>query len=254
SGVARAARDRHCPGGCATVKAMKVLATGLVLCVAAAAMGGGCKERGEGKTEGADQPVPVRLAPARAGPVQRHVDVVGTLFGDEEATVSAKVPGRIVRIARDVGDRAAPGETLAQIDKTDYDLAVAQKKMAAGAALAKLGLSEMPPADFDLAKVPTVERARLQSANAQAKFERGKRLHDQQPPLMSDQDFADLETAYAVAKSNSDVELLTARALLAEARTRQSELEIETQRLRDTTVSAPIPTTQATTTAPASRA
>ena len=48
--------------------------------------------------------------------------------------------------------------------------------------------AEMPPADFDLAKVPTVERARLQSANAQAKFDRGKRLHDQQPPLMSDQD------------------------------------------------------------------
>jgi len=88
---------------------MKVLATGLVLCVAAAAIGGGCKERAEGKTEGADQPAPVRLAAARAGPVQRYVDVVGTLFGDEEATVSAKVPGRIVQVARDVGDRVAPG-------------------------------------------------------------------------------------------------------------------------------------------------
>src|SRR5436309_845451 len=121
----------------------------------------GCKDRAaEGKAERASETVAVTLAPAHAGPVQRHVDVVGTLFGDEEATVSAKVPGRIVQIAKDVGDRVAPGQTLAQIDKTDYDLAVAQKKMAAGAALAKLGLSEMPPADFDLAKVPTVERAR----------------------------------------------------------------------------------------------
>src|SRR5438552_2653660 len=201
---------------------MKVSAILMVLLTAAALLGG-CKDRADARAERAAETVTVTLAPAHAGPVQRHVDVVGTLFGDEEATVSAKVPGRIVRIARDVGDRVAPGETLAQIDKTDYDLAVAQKKMAAAAALAKLGLVDMPPADFDLAKVPTVERARLQSANAQAKFERGKRLHDQQPPLMSDQDFADLETAYAVAKSNSDVELLTARSLLAQPRTPQRD-------------------------------
>src|SRR5439155_24641367 len=107
------------------------------------------------------------------------------------------------------------GETLAQIDKTDYDLAAAQKEMAVKAAVAKLGLSELPGESFDLTKVPTVERARLQSANAQAKYERGKRLHDPDPPLMSDQDFADLQTAYEVAKSNYDVELLTARSLLA---------------------------------------
>jgi RND family efflux transporter MFP subunit len=240
---------------------MKALATVLVLMVAATSVGG-CKDRPAdarpARAEGDGEAVTVKLAPARSGPVQRHVDVVGTLFGDEEATVSAKVPGRIAQVFHDVGDRVAPGATLAQIEKTDYDLAVAQKRMAVSAALAKLGLAEMPPGDFDLAKVPTVERARLQGANARAKFERGKSLHDQQPPLMSDQDFADLQTAYEVAKSNFDVELLTARSLLAEARARQSELEQESQRLRDTTVSAPMPTTRATTTtattAPASRA
>ncbi|MEO6435840.1 MAG: efflux RND transporter periplasmic adaptor subunit [Tepidisphaeraceae bacterium] len=199
----------------------------------------GCKEKAASRAERAGDPVTVTLASSRVGPVQRQVEVVGTLHGDEEATVSAKVPGRIVQIARDVGDRAPAGEPLAQIERTDYDLAVAQKQMAVQASLAKLGLVDLPPVDFDLAKVPTVERARLQSANVQAKFERGRKLHEQKPPLISDQDFADLQTAFEVARSNHDVELLTARALLADARARQSELNQETQRLSDTTVRAP---------------
>src|SRR5438552_1389846 len=163
---------------------MKVSAI-LTILLAIAGFACGCKDRAaEGKAERAAKTVTITLAPARAGPVQRHVDVIRTLFSNEETTVSAKVPNRIMQIAKDVGDRVAPGETLAQIDKTNYDLAVAQKQMAAAAALAKLGLANMPPSDFDLALVPTIVRARLQSANTQAKFERGKRLHDPQPPLM----------------------------------------------------------------------
>lgn len=203
---------------------------------------------GRGGAERKQDAVAVTVAPALVAPVQRTVQVTGTLFGDEEATVSAKVPGRIVSILRDVGDRTTSGEPLAQIDKIDYELAVAQKQMAMQASLAKLGLSELPGDDFDLNQVPTVERARLQSANAEAKFNRGRQLFEQKPPLISEQDFADLKTAFAVARSNYDVELLTARALLADARAARSDLQLESQRLRDTTIRAPEPVTAPATT------
>ena len=207
----------------------------------------GCGEdRAAARTEHPPEPVAVTLESSRVGPVQRQVEVVGTLYGDEEATVSAKVPGRIVQIAADVGDRVEAGQPLAQIERTDYELSAAQKRMAVQAALAKLGLRELPPPDFDLTKVPTVERARLQAANAEAKFERGRKLHEQKPPLMSDQDFADLQTAFEVARSNHDVELLTAQSLVADARALQSELDQELQRLTDTTVRAPQPSLVAT--------
>jgi multidrug efflux pump subunit AcrA (membrane-fusion protein) len=198
----------------------------------------GC-ERAAAKRAPKAEAVSVSVAMSTVGPVQREVEIVGTLYGDEEATVSAKVPGRIVQIARDVGDRAAPGEPLAQIDKTDYELAVAQKEMAVAAALAKLGLSTLPQANFDPTTVPTVERSRLESENAKAKLNRAQQLFDQKPPLISEQDYADIKTAYEGAKSNYDVELLTARAQVAEARARQSELDAELQRLRDATVRAP---------------
>jgi multidrug efflux pump subunit AcrA (membrane-fusion protein) len=191
------------------------------------------------KDQRKQDPIAVTVTPAIVAPIQRTVEITGTLFGDEEATVSAKVPGRIVGILRDVGDRIAAAQPLAQIDKTDYELAVAQKQMAMQASLAKLGLADMPDESFDLNKVPTVERARLQSANAEAKYNRGRKIFEQNPPGISEQDFADLKTAFEVAKSNYEVELLTARSLLADARAARSDLQLELQKLRDTTVRAP---------------
>src|SRR5688572_19273061 len=212
----------------------------------AAPLAAGCSEEADAKTgEGgqqqrANQPaVPVTLAPTVVKPLQRTVDVVGTLYGDEETTISAKVPGRVTEVMKDVGDRCGDGEPLAQIDRIDYELARTQAEMAVRETLAKLGLTEIPQGEFDPTKVPTVERARLQLANAEAKFRRGEQLFRQTPPLISEQDFADLQTAQQVAKSDHDVALLTARSLLAEAGTRRSELDLASQRLADTTVRAP---------------
>ncbi|HTL29237.1 MAG TPA: efflux RND transporter periplasmic adaptor subunit [Tepidisphaeraceae bacterium] len=193
----------------------------------------------------------VSLANSRVEPVQRTVEVVGTLFGDEEAVISAKVPGRIVQIMKDMGDRAAAGDVLAQIDKTDYDLEATSKDMAYRQSLAKLGLQDAPPADFDLNTIPTVQRAKLQAANAEAKFERAKKLYEQKPPLMSEQDYADLKTAYDVARSESDVELLTAKSQLAEAKSKKSDLDMSNQRLADTSIKAPPPGAISKTTQPA---
>src|SRR5258706_9710796 len=68
--------------------------------------------------------VPVILKPLQILPVQRAVDVVGTLYGDEETVVSAKVPGRIIALYKDIGDTVAPGEPLVQLKQNDYQLNV----------------------------------------------------------------------------------------------------------------------------------
>ena len=210
----------------------------------------GCGRKGPGNGAADKQAtVPVVLRPVDAETVQRGVEVVGTLFGDDEATLSSKVAGRIAVIHKDMGDRARPGEMLAQVEKNDYELARQQKELAIRELLAKLGLKELPPEDYDVRKVPMVERARLQADNAKAKYERGRQLHDQKPPLLSDQDFADLQTTWEVARSNYDVEILTALAMISEARTRQADLAMTEQRLADTAIRAP--EVGGTTTAPA---
>lgn len=215
------------------------LAVGAVL-IAGAYVPLGCARRSAGSgTEAKEAVVPVVLRPVRTETVQRGVEVVGTLFGDDEATLSSKVAGRIAMIHKDMGDRARPGEILAQVETKDFELARAQRELAIRELLAKLGLTELPPEDYDVRQVPIVERARLQADNAKAKYERGKQLHEQKPPLMSDQDFADLQTTWEVARSNYDVEILTAAAMISQARTRKGDLAIAEQRLADTAIRAP---------------
>jgi multidrug efflux pump subunit AcrA (membrane-fusion protein) len=197
-------------------------------------------------------PVAVRVAPAQVRAVDRTVEVVGTLFGDEQATISAKVPGRVRTFHVDVGDRVTAGQPLAQVDPTDYELAVSQRRMALNEALAKLGLSELPDASFDVVTIATVERSKFQAANAKAKLERARQLFQAKPPLISEQDYADLETAYEVAERDYSVAQLEAKSQLALGRAKQSDLDAAMQRLADTIVRAPgssTPTTAPTTNA-----
>ena len=183
-------------------------------------------------------PLAVQLEKVRTQSMQRSVEVVGSLWANEEATISAKVAGRIAAIYKDMGEAVEGDEVLGQIEKKDYELGVNQKDLAMREALAKVGLKELPAADFELEKVPTVERAKLQTENADAKLRRGQQLHDQKPSLLSDQDFADLKTAAAVMWKNYDVELLNAQTSLVEAKARKADMDVATRALEDTAVRA----------------
>lgn len=209
---------------------------GAMACTAA-----GCNrsEQPKGDARRQTAPVAVTVQPVRVEPMQKWVAVVGTLHGQEDATITAKVSGRIAEIRHDVGDQVQPGQVLAQLELQDYDLAVRQKELAVGEVLAKLNLSSVPSSDFSPTEVPTVKRAKLQADNAKAKYERGRQLHDQDPPLLSDQDFADLKTAWEVASANYDVELLAARSLLAQVEARLADLDLAKQSLMDATIRAP---------------
>lgn len=217
--------------------------TWLILATLAASLVAACTSRADSPAglERAQTPVPISIAPVRYGDVDEIIDVVGTLYGREELTISAKVPGQIHQVQADIGDRVPPGGLLAQIEPTNYELAVNEAKMALDESLSKLGLHEIPAGAFDVVKISTVERARYQAENARVKYERGRKLTQQKVPVMSDQEFRDLETAYEVARSDYDVAQLEARAQLAAARTRQTTLQTARQRLADTSVRTPGP-------------
>ena len=144
-----------------------------------------------------------------------------------------------MKLHRDFGDRVDESGAMAEVDRTDYQLTVVQKESLLQEALAKLGLTTLPDAQFNLATVATVQRSRVQSENAKAKLERARQLFDQKPPLLSEQDFADIETTYEVSRKDLDVALLQANADLAAARTSAGDLAVARQALADTTIVAP---------------
>ena len=196
-----------------------------------------------GRDEATSSETPPEVAVSVTSPVRRDLprftQVTGTLYGDEETTIAAKVEGRVVEVVRDLGDVAAPGDPLVRIDPTDYELERAEREGAFRESLARLGLTALPSDGFDVESLPSVERARLQAGNATAKYDRAKVLAVRKPPLISEQDFADIETAREVAQSNLKVERLTAEATLAEARRLRAQLGIAEQRVRDTLHRAP---------------
>ena len=203
---------------------------------------GAAGKKGAGGEGGpAPEPVAVAVLPARADSVQRTVEVIGTLFGQEDTYISNKIPGRVTNIFVDVGDRVAPGQALAQLLKNDYQLSLNERQALLDETLAGLGVADVPGEDFDIETVPAVRRARLQARNANSKFERARKLHEAKPPLISDQDFADLQTESQVAQSAYQAALLEARTLVRTARTRQAQVAIAEQVMRDTTIRAPRP-------------
>src|SRR5436853_899585 len=64
----------------------------------------GCDRSAPAAKNSAETAVIVTLEPAQTRPVQRSVDVTGTLYGTEDATISAKVAGRVIAINADMGD------------------------------------------------------------------------------------------------------------------------------------------------------
>jgi RND family efflux transporter MFP subunit len=142
-------------------------------------------------------------------------------------------------IDADVGDRAPSGTVLARIEARDYELGLAEAEAAKASSLARLGLKELPGPGFDLESLPTVRRARAEAANAAARLDRAKQLFEQTPPLISEQDFADIRTANDVARETAETELLTAQALIAESRAHETAVAMARQKLADTTIAAP---------------
>lgn len=184
-------------------------------------------------------PKSVSLVPIQVHKLDRFVEITGTLYGQEEVSIAAEVGGRITEIHADLGESVAPGGPLAQIDPTDYQLAVDQEQAALAAALAKLGVEQLPVGEFDMGSLPLVARAEAEAANAAAKYERARKLFERTPPLLSEQDFADIRTSHEVAVKGAAVERLNARTLLSEARVAASSLRTAEQRLADAGVIAP---------------
>lgn len=225
-------------------------AMGMALAASLFLLVSGCRESPgatERETTGdSAETIAVRVVPVQVHDVQRGIDVTGTLFADDEARIAARASGRIVSITKDLGDRVAPDEVLAQVDSTDYELTRRQREAAVQEALSRLGLDQLPESDFDVQALPAVQRSAAQEANAKARFERGRQLYESDPPLISAQEYADLATSLEVASHNVKAEMLNGRFLLSQARSRATELDIAQQQLQDTEIRAPARIDQAT--------
>jgi multidrug efflux pump subunit AcrA (membrane-fusion protein) len=201
----------------------------------------GCGGRAEKtiKADMAPKAVPVTVAPIETRTVERTVDVVGSLKGWDDVTVGAKRTGRVVKVFHDMGDRVKPGEHLVELETVDADLSIEQSRKKLLAELAKLGLSDLPPKDFDVSKVPTVVQAKLELDRAKLNLSRERSLTHKGAGTY--QDFQNAENDELAAEAKLDNAILTARSNLASAQAAKVALDVALQNRKDLEIRAPIP-------------
>ena len=99
-------------------------ALAFALCAAAGLALGGCADKGDsqvaetvpGATAAVEGAVQITVAPVIARPTKRLLKFVGTLFGNEEVTLSSQVEGQITALHADLGDQVQQDAVLLDVD------------------------------------------------------------------------------------------------------------------------------------------
>jgi RND family efflux transporter MFP subunit len=170
--------------------------------------------------------------------MERVVTATGTLAPWEQSTLSAKVPGRLVRLTVDLGSAVHRGELLAQIDPRDYELREQQAAAALAQARAVLGLPLTNSIDqVDLDEVSSVKQARAVLEEASKNLDRIRRLS--QSSIASVAELDTVEANYQVARMRYEAAREEARMRLATLAQRRAEHELALQQLADTRIVAP---------------
>ena len=183
------------------------------------------------------EPRQVKTAQVAEMPLGRNVTVTGTLAAFDQATLSAKVPGRVRSITVDLGSVVRRGQVVAQLEAQDYQLRVEQAEAALAQARARLGLSPEGADDrVDAEVTGTVRQARATLNEAQANRDRAAKLVAEGVIARAEYESADAALKVALARYQDAVEEVRNRqALLAQ---RRSELALARQQLAGTNIYA----------------
>ncbi|TAH35541.1 MAG: efflux RND transporter periplasmic adaptor subunit [Planctomycetota bacterium] len=189
-------------------------------------------------SEGPHAPVAVRTAVVEELRWERSIAALGRLAPHEQATLRAKVPGRVTEWLVDMGTPVRRGAVLARQERTDYQLRVAQAAAALDQARARVGLPLEGEDDVvDEERDPGVIEARAELVPAEANQARARQLLEDGVSTQAEFDRAQADHAIARAQLQAALEDVRTRvALLAQ---RRAELALARQQLADTEILAP---------------
>ncbi|HXF38127.1 MAG TPA: efflux RND transporter periplasmic adaptor subunit [Blastocatellia bacterium] len=180
----------------------------------------------------------MKIAQASEISMEQTVSVTGTLAAFDQATVSAKVPGRMKSIAVDLGSVMKQGQVIAQIEQQDYQLRLQQAEAGLAQARARVGLPPDGKDDrIDPEATGTVRQAKALLEDARLKLERAQSLVQRGVIAKAQLDGADAEHKVALSRYQDAIEEIRNRQALVVQR--RSELEIARQQLADSTIYAP---------------
>ncbi len=203
--------------------------------------GGGGGGGGRGGRGGGGAPVSVTTTAVQHMPVQRRVDLAGTLLSPDQAKVSAEAAGRITKTFVEIGTDVKVGDPLIKLDSVELELALARAESALRQTRAQLGIvgpvtesDTLPPDD----EIGSVKNALASMLDAKANAERSRYLSGKN--LISAVDLQTAETRLKVAEAAYQSAVDNIRGQKALLQDRRASYDLAKKKVNDATVRAPI--------------
>ncbi|NWF57229.1 MAG: efflux RND transporter periplasmic adaptor subunit [Syntrophaceae bacterium] len=208
-------------------------------------------EKADPKTAVEEKTYNVQVRTAEKKVLRPFVEAIGTLYPNDEVTVSTEVDGVLSNLKAEEGTRVSQGMLLAQIDDADYLLEVKRAEATVEAADSRFQqlVTGARPQEVQLAKAE-VDQTLADLEKRKADRERAKKLYEGK--YISAQEWDSARTAFEVAvathqKAKENYALVTegprkeeiaaARAQLEQA---QAALALARQKLGKTKVFSPL--------------
>ncbi len=196
--------------------------------------GGGGRGRGAGRVV-----ANVRTAPVQRIPIQRTVDLSGTLISPDQAKVSSEVAGVVRDVLFEIGQEVTVGQQLVKLDTTELNLALQRAESTLRQAEAQLGIDpargNQIPADEQVSAVRTAaanrDDARAQEKRAQELIAKG---------LMSKAELDTVQTRVKVTDAAYQTAIENVQALKASLQDRRAAVELARKKLNDAVIKAPV--------------
>ncbi len=178
----------------------------------------------------------VKTAAVESRPVNRVVQLTGSLVPDDTINVVFEVPGHINSISVDFGQAVRKGQVLAQLDRTELTLQLDRAKAAVNQALARMGLD---PNQINITpeSTPAIRQALAQMEDAWTKFDSAQKLYTSGD--ISQQRFIEMEKSFEARQAGLQAQKDELRTQLASIGALRADVGLVEKRLGDTVLRAP---------------
>jgi RND family efflux transporter MFP subunit len=181
--------------------------------------------------------LPVTTITASRSSIPEVVTANGELFAEEQAQLSTKVPGRVTRLAVDLGSVVRQGDLIAELEKRDYEFRLEQAAALVEQTRARLGIQHQDGDEVKAEETAIVREAAAALKEARFIMETTGRLASEGVVSRIDFEKAQVRAQGVEARYQAALEeVMQLRSQLAE---RRAQLALARQQLSDATIVAP---------------
>jgi RND family efflux transporter MFP subunit len=183
------------------------------------------------------RPPTVRVKTLEVEKIPEVISATGELLAEDEATLRAKVPGRVAKLYVDLGSRVNEGDPIAELEKEDYDLRLRQAEASVEQTRARIGLGPEDGDKIDPEKTSIVRQAAASLKEATLMYNNANELFKK--GIVSNVDFQRAGVALQAAEARRQAAIEEVYRTIAEIRQHRQEAALAKQQLSDTVIRAP---------------